>query len=789
MTKLSFRLLGAALGLAAAFSSHAQTAPAAAPKDDDVLKLSAFTVSTSADKGYRAGNSVSATRIDTPIKDLPFAVNAFTSQFIADIGARDLWDVVQFAPSVTSAGREFNAGNAVFTIRGFDQKPQHNGFIGEAYVDTVSVERVEVVKGPASVLYGQVAPGGTVNYITKRAQAKPFTTVSAQIGNLDAWRTTADVNQPLVGDKLLFRFNGAWESLAKNVEPFKGRSWVIAPNFVWKISDRASLNVDYQWFHRKESPPAQLKPNIEIVALPPGSGILSATGVLVRPDNVDYGFGTYYPLARDFNYVSRNDSRVSDFESVNAELSVKLSDRWVGRGNFNWNKFSTSHKLTGLGAVSITVPSRFYPTGATLPISAANYLVAAQAFADAILANTDVALEAPAAQLGRRKRLQEDMTHGAAAQGEVAGNYTLASGGKVKPLLGYYWNRSVNFGRIRQSGGAGFPNFTVWDIKNSATWDYTTDFEPAALPLTTNTRTVTTNAAGYAVVNGSFFDGTLNAVAGARYSLASALTDNFLVPASSLAKISSHKTTPQLGLGWKPRRDLMFYASYSESFVLNAANLQFQNIPIGPAAPTTSKGYEVGVKTDFLEGRVSSTIAVYQIDQRDRILRFNSFNALGVTVTNNLQGTLDRSNGVEAEITWSPADHWQVYASGAIDDLRVKQVPAGEEVFLGTHPEASVKALFNLWTRYTFAGDSLKGLWIGAGFNHTGKKAQRTNNPRLFLPADTLFSAALGYDWKWDRHAMSATLNLQKLTDEEYYPANQQRGYPRRMTFSLTARY
>ena len=171
-----------ALAFAAA-PSFAQTAsPAgAAQASDEVVKLSEFQVTTSADRGYRAGNSVSATRIDTPIKDLPFAISAFTQQFITDVGARDLFDVVQYAPGVTSAGREFNAGNAVYSIRGFDQAPQHNGFVGEAYVDTVSVERVEVVKGPSSVLYGQVAPGGTVNYITKRPGAKPFAAWNGQI--------------------------------------------------------------------------------------------------------------------------------------------------------------------------------------------------------------------------------------------------------------------------------------------------------------------------------------------------------------------------------------------------------------------------------------------------------------------------------------------------------------------------------------------------------------------------------------------------------------------------------
>src|SRR5687767_1316172 len=211
----------ACAAFAAVVAAQAQTGNPApnASASDDVVRLSEFQVTTSADKGYRAGNSVSATRIDTPIKDLPFAVSAFTQQFITDIGARDLFDVVQYAPSVTSAGREFNAGNAIYTIRGFDQAPQHNGFVGEGYVDTVSIDRVEVVKGPSSMLYGQVAPGGTVNYITKRPGAKPFTVVNGQIGTEGFWRTSIDLNQPVAGKTLLFRMNAAFENALEYIEP------------------------------------------------------------------------------------------------------------------------------------------------------------------------------------------------------------------------------------------------------------------------------------------------------------------------------------------------------------------------------------------------------------------------------------------------------------------------------------------------------------------------------------------------------------------------------------------
>jgi iron complex outermembrane receptor protein len=770
---------------------RAQNTPSAAPAaaGDDVIRLSEFQVSTSADKGYRAGNSVSATRIDTPIKDLPFAISAFTSQFIADIGARDLFDVVQYAPSVTSAGREFNAGNSVYNIRGFDQAPQHNGFVGEGYVDTASIERVEVVKGPSSLLYGQVAPGGTVNYITKRPGAKPFTVVGAQLGTHNFWRTSLDVNQPLAGKTLLFRFNGTFENGLEYIEPGKQRTTVLAPVITWRLTDRVALTVDYQWFSRREGPPfAHIKPNIEVVGLPPASGILSATGVLINSlDNTDPGFLSAYPFARKFNYVSNNDHRFSDYESLNAELTAKLSDHWGARANFNWNKRRTAQKLTGLGAVSITVPTSYYPAGATLPISAANYLIAARAYANDLLSNPKLALNAPQAQLGRRKRLQEDFGHGKASQVEFAGSYKLDGGVKLKPLVGAFYKQSRGYGRLRQSPTANF--FPVWDIKNQATWDYTTDFDPVTLPFSTNNRSVTRNAAGYAVLNASLLGDRLNAIVGARYNKATGSTDNFLNPATSLAKVSNKRTTPQFGLGFKATSDLMFYGSYSESFVLNTAALVRENVPAGPANPTTSKGYELGVKTDFLGGRVSSTLAVFQIDQTDRVLRFNPFNALGVTVTNSLQGTLDRTNGVEAEITWSPRDNWQVYLSGAMNDVRVKRVPRGMEAYLGSHPEATVKALFNLWTRYSFTTGDLKGLWIGGGFNHTGRKAQRVNNPKLFLPAETLWNSAVGYDWKWENRPITAAINWQNMEDIEYFPANQQRGLPGRAVLSLTMKY
>jgi iron complex outermembrane receptor protein len=229
----------------------------------------------------------------------------------------------------------------------------------------------------------------------------------------------------------------------------------------------------------------------------------------------------------------------------------------------------------------------------------------------------------------------------------------------------------------------------------------------------------------------------------------------------------------------------MLYTNYSTSFQQNAAFLSTDNVITGPAKPTISEGYETGIKTDFLGGKISTTLSFYSIYQDDRVVNLSYVTTAGLIVTNTIQGTRDRSRGMDFEINFAATDHLQVYASFAEDDIRVIKVPTGYEYYLGSHPEASAKTLANLWARYN-EPFHIKGLWIGGGLNYVGKKAMRNNNKDLFLPSYTLFNAALGYDWVWQHRPMNFTLNWSNLTNEEYFPATQTRGLPSRIVAGLT---
>src|SRR4051812_44840925 len=105
-------------------------------------------------------------------------------------------------------------------------------------------------------------------------------------------------------------------------------------------------------------------------------------------------------------------------------------------------------------------------------------------------------------------------------------------------------------------------------------------------------------------------------IAGVRHNKSDNQVSNYLTTqaASVGPEVDASKTTPQVAIGYKVDEALMVYASYSQSYQPNGF-LKKGDAPGEASKPTTSEGWEVGVKTNFLQGRVSSTVSLYQIDQ------------------------------------------------------------------------------------------------------------------------------------------------------------------------------
>lgn len=189
--------------------------------EETVFTLSAFEVNASDDVGYRAGNTVSGSRLNSSLSDLAASITAFTPEFLEDFNITGLEDLTSYASSMATDMQDTSAdANSTFLggadfydtrvrVRGLSASVSRDFFRTYIPVDSYNTSRTELSQGPNSILFGIGSPGGLVNVVTKRAiLAEDSASFRYQFGSWDANRLTLDLNQVLLEDKLAIRFNG-----------------------------------------------------------------------------------------------------------------------------------------------------------------------------------------------------------------------------------------------------------------------------------------------------------------------------------------------------------------------------------------------------------------------------------------------------------------------------------------------------------------------------------------------------------------------------------------------------
>ncbi len=219
---------------------------------NEVIELDPLTVKGSSGYGYNAARSATGTRTPIPISDTPVSIQVVTRQILEDQAAFGLEDVYQNVSGVVEAGQTLNAQSEVNPIiRGFEAPTLlRNGTrvntVGA--VDLAIVETVEVLKGPASILYGALEPGGVVNYTTKRPSSVAFTRIEQSIGSYDNYRTTLDSTGPLnENETLLYRFNAAYTNSGSFRDAIETERVLIAPSVAWRPSSRTDIAFDFAY--------------------------------------------------------------------------------------------------------------------------------------------------------------------------------------------------------------------------------------------------------------------------------------------------------------------------------------------------------------------------------------------------------------------------------------------------------------------------------------------------------------------------------------------------------------
>ena len=333
--------------LPAALALEAPARPATDVADMDIAELvnvrvSPFEVSTHLDRGYRASNSVSGSRFDAPIRELPFAIQAFTQSFIQDQKPQNLFDIARYSPGVTYRSNDFNEGNANLAIRGFavsatpgNVQVLRDGFYGPSIFDFTNLSRVEVVKGPASFLYGQVAPGGIVNVITKNPQRTFAARAEARTGSYGQHRVEADVTGP-ASETLFYRIAASHDQDIDYWKPYDAHSRNVSPSLLWQPTERFSVSLKYEAFDKTETPQVMQKPGYNTqngIAPSPTDPNLSGVDVPGLPDN--------------WNSMSYADYRRSKTRSMSAWLDFKADDRWNLRAGYARQSYEIDALFSG----------------------------------------------------------------------------------------------------------------------------------------------------------------------------------------------------------------------------------------------------------------------------------------------------------------------------------------------------------------------------------------------------------------------------------------------------------
>ena len=200
--------------------------------------------------GYRATRSTTATKTDTPLKEVPASISVIPAQLVKDQAMQSMGDVFRYVPGVLMHQGESNRDQVV--IRGNSTTADFyvNGVRDDAqiYRDLYNLERIEALKGPAGMIFGRGGAGGVINRVTKKPVFDRVSEAGVTLGSYEQKRGTFDVGNKL-GDSAAFRINGMAEGAYNFVDGVDLRRWAFNPALTVLFGEQTALTLEYEHLH------------------------------------------------------------------------------------------------------------------------------------------------------------------------------------------------------------------------------------------------------------------------------------------------------------------------------------------------------------------------------------------------------------------------------------------------------------------------------------------------------------------------------------------------------------
>lgn len=691
-------------------------------------------------KKYNSDYSFSATRTATLIKDIPQSIATITKELITDRQAFQLADAVKMASGVIPSSY-YNQ----YTIRGISQNEEGqiiNGMRTRQYYFlqplTTNIERVEVIKGPASATFASVDPGGSINLVTKKPLNSNRKEISISAGSFSTIRGSLDFTGPLNESKtLLYRLNGAYQEAKSYRDLVSNRSLLISPSFSYIPNERTAINAEM---------------------------ILSnLTGVLDRGQPIFgavAGVTDLHSTPTSLNLGAPNDF----FKSKEFIVTGNLSHRFSSHISFNtsyikqtWSEDLQEHRTTNAfgvdtanNAITSLAGMQFVQRKQSWNIDNINSYFNVDFNTGSIhhklLIGYDLhswhKIKGGGQNAARGFLLKDGTVANTYVQADLAGYQTVILDGVVMPK----------------------PNVQHFNLNNPAytirnTDDYVLNVR-TALPAA-----LTTSNAAYVqeqlqwkkfTVLLSLRQEWFKDITNYRSPHELSFTNTALLPRVGI----TYAITPAVNVygtwleGYQPQ-------SNTVTLMPNTGNFYNSSKSAAQFDPLISDLKEFGIKAALWKSRLQVTMAAYEINQQNILLNAN-VPAFPDSLTT--RGA-DRSRGLEIEVAGFILPNWQVNASYSYIDATIRA--DNKAALVGERKENTPVNSANLWTRYNFIkGSALKDIGIGLGLQYNSDKIPWFTRD-FKVPAYTLLDLALYYNP--GKSNMQLALHINNVANKTYW--------------------
>ena len=694
-------------------------------EDGKVKKLQTVEIIGRARKDYNSDYSFSASKIALKNMEVSQAITTVTKELIADKGVTRLGDVVKNVSGVTQTSFYNN-----YAIRGVTQQASYresrlmNGMVTSHIFFSqpmmMNVERVEVIKGPASMTFSSTDAGGSINIITKKPLKTNRKEVSLSVGSYQTVVGALDFTGPLNKSKtLLYRLNLGYENGKSFRDLQFKKAYMIAPTIAYVPNEKTNISFEFVMSNNSN----RLDRGQPIFKANPGDRpALTSTPIT-------YAIGAINDVNKtlDLNFMGNLTHKFTDNLSINMAYMKHIWNEDLTELRTDNNFGKDSHGVEQKDKVQLRYVQR----------------------------NSNFFTDNFNAYLNYDWKLGENFKNKSVLGYDLV-MFEVGHGG-TNTVRDYTGNAAL---------GTLTPRIPHWDLTKEGQYRvmYPGFYQPQARRMQETTPMYFSTNSAYFMNQMELWNRLIFNI-GLRQEW---YTDKNFYKRKNEETVKQNKFLVRAGLMYKATKNINAYASYIEGFQMQTdaylgydgfrRRLSDGKIVRDPFKPKTTRMYEFGAKTEWLEGKLHASIAYYDIKQNN-ILTYDDTVYNGAVDELMTEGGTERNKGLEIDVMGRILPNWLVNAGYAYNDSKVTDQKRGTY-----RKDNAPKHTFNLWTRFDVKEGFFKNLGVGAGLNYSAEKIS-WQEPDLVLPDYTIVDAAVYYKIK----DMQLSFNINNIFNKTYW--------------------